>query len=244
MVEPDIDPDRFATHRFGGRGLQQAYVHEGVGGVPLLLVHGWPETKRIFWRVIEPLADAGFEVIVPDLRGFGDSEVGPDGFHDVAAHSRDLHALVTEGLGHDRVVLCGGDLGGPVVQDLALRFPDLTDRLVPVQLAAALRQGGDGRDGHPPAGRGERLLHPPGHRPRRAGRRADHARAAPALHRHLLHVPVLVPPRRVHGRARRWALGAARSTSTPSRSPTPARCGRRSAATRACSPRPPGASRP
>jgi pimeloyl-ACP methyl ester carboxylesterase len=130
MVDPDIDPDRFAVRRFGGRGFQQAYVHEGRGGVPLLLVHGWPESKRIFWRVIAPLAQAGFEVIVPDLRGFGDSEVGPDGFHDVAAHSRDLHALVTEGLGHDRVVLCGGDLGGPIVQDLALRFPDLTDRLV------------------------------------------------------------------------------------------------------------------
>ena len=129
MVDVDIDPGRFEVHRFGGRGFQQAYVREGVGGVPLLLVHGWPESKRIFWRVIAPLAAAGFEVIVPDLRGFGDSEVGPDGFHDVASHSRDLHALVTEGLGHERVVLCGGDLGGPVVQDLALRFPDLADRM-------------------------------------------------------------------------------------------------------------------
>jgi pimeloyl-ACP methyl ester carboxylesterase len=128
-LDPDIDPDRFAVHRFGGRGFRQAYVHEGAGGVPLLLVHGWPESKRIWWRVIEPLAAAGFEVIVPDLRGFGDSELGPDGFHDVAAHSRDLHALVTEGLGHERVVLCGGDLGGPVIQDLALRFPGLADRL-------------------------------------------------------------------------------------------------------------------
>jgi pimeloyl-ACP methyl ester carboxylesterase len=129
VVDADIDPGRFAVHRHGGRGFQQAYVREGIGGTPLLLVHGWPESKRIFWRVIAPLAEAGFEVIVPDLRGFGDSEVGPDGFHDVASHSRDLHALVTEGLGHERVVLCGGDLGGPVVQDLALRFPALTDRL-------------------------------------------------------------------------------------------------------------------
>jgi pimeloyl-ACP methyl ester carboxylesterase len=128
-VDPDIDPDRFAVHHFGGRGFQQAYVREGAGGVPLLLVHGWPESKRIFWRVIAPLAAAGFEVIVPDLRGFGDSELGPDGFHDVASHSRDLHALVTEGLGHDEVVLCGGDLGGPVVQDLALRFPALASRM-------------------------------------------------------------------------------------------------------------------
>jgi pimeloyl-ACP methyl ester carboxylesterase len=129
-LAPDIDPDRFAVHHFAGRGFRQAYVREGAGGVPLLLVHGWPESKRIYWRVIQPLADAGFEVIVPDLRGFGDSEPGPDGFGDVPSHSRDLHALVTEGLGHERVVLVGGDLGGPVIQDLALRFPELTDRLV------------------------------------------------------------------------------------------------------------------
>jgi pimeloyl-ACP methyl ester carboxylesterase len=126
----DIDPDRFAVHHFGARGFQQAYVRENPGGVPLLCVHGWPESKRIWWRVIAPLAAAGFEVIVPDLRGFGDSELGPDGFHDVASHSLDLQALVTEGLGHERVVLCGGDLGGPVIQDLALRFPELAQRMV------------------------------------------------------------------------------------------------------------------
>lgn len=107
-----------------------AYVHEGLGGVPLVCVHGWPETKRVFWRVIEPLAAAGFEVIVPDLRGFGDSDVGSDGFHDVASHALDVHTLVHEVLGHDRVVLLGGDLGGPVIQDLALRHPSWVDRMV------------------------------------------------------------------------------------------------------------------
>lgn len=126
---PDLDPQRFAVERFDGRGFGQAFVREGVGGVPLLLVHGWPETKRIWWRVVEPLAEAGFEVIAPDLRGFGDSDVGPDGFHDVPAHSRDLAALL-EHLGHERVVLVGGDLGGPVVQDLARRVPGLTRRMV------------------------------------------------------------------------------------------------------------------
>jgi pimeloyl-ACP methyl ester carboxylesterase len=129
VPSPDIDPDRFAIHRFEGRGFSQAYVREGVGGVPILLVHGWPESKRIWWRTIEPFAEAGFEVIVPDLRGFGDSDVAPDGFHDVASHSRDLEALVTA-LGHERVVLCGGDLGGPVIQDFALRFPHRAKRMV------------------------------------------------------------------------------------------------------------------
>lgn len=112
------------------RGFSQAFVRENPGGVPLLLVHGWPESKRVFWKVIEPLAAAGFEVIVPDLRGFGDSDVGPDGFHDVFAHSGDLRALVHDHLGHDRVVLVGGDLGGPIVQDLALRHPDWVERMV------------------------------------------------------------------------------------------------------------------
>lgn len=129
-VPPDIDPTRFAVHQVAPRGFRQAFVHEGRGGVPLVCVHGWPETKRIYWKVIQPLAAAGFEVIVPDLRGFGDSEVGPDGFHDVASHARDLYALVHDVLGHERVVLLGGDLGGPVIQDLALRHPDWVDRMV------------------------------------------------------------------------------------------------------------------
>ena len=96
---PALDPERFAIHRASPRGFQQAYVREGTGGTPLVLVHGWPETKRIWWRNVEPLAAAGFEVIVPDLRGFGDSDVAGDGFYDLAAYSRDMHALVHDVLG-------------------------------------------------------------------------------------------------------------------------------------------------
>jgi pimeloyl-ACP methyl ester carboxylesterase len=130
MDEAELDSGRFGTQSFDGRGFRLAYVHEGQGGVPLLLVHGWPETKRIWWRVIEPLVDAGFEVIVPDLRNFGESDVAPDGFGDVASSSRDLHALVHDHLGHDRAVLVGGDFGGPIMQDLALRFGSFVDRMV------------------------------------------------------------------------------------------------------------------
>ena len=64
-AQADIDPGRFAVHTAGPRGFRQAYVREGAGGVPLVCVHGWPESKRIFWRVIEPLAAAGFDVVVP-----------------------------------------------------------------------------------------------------------------------------------------------------------------------------------
>jgi pimeloyl-ACP methyl ester carboxylesterase len=120
----------FETHAADERGFNQAYVREGIGGKPVLLVHGWPETKRIWWRNIQPLADAGFDVIVPDLRGFGDSDVGPDGFHDIASHARDLYSLVHDHLGHESVVVVGGDLGGPVIQDMSIRYPDFVERMV------------------------------------------------------------------------------------------------------------------
>ena len=112
------------------RGVELAYVREGIGGSPLVLLHGWPETMRIWWRNIRPLAEAGFEVIVPDLRGFGASSVPADGLHDVAAMAHDIETLVRGELGHERVVTSGGDLGGVVAQEIALRFEDWVDRQI------------------------------------------------------------------------------------------------------------------
>lgn len=126
---PDLDPHRFRIERVVHRGFSQAFVRPAPGGVPLVCVHGWPETKRIFWRVIQPLVEAGFDVIVPDLRGFGDSSVG-EGFGDAATHALDVHSLVRDHLSVERVVLLGGDLGGPVIQDLALRHPEWVERMV------------------------------------------------------------------------------------------------------------------
>jgi pimeloyl-ACP methyl ester carboxylesterase len=127
----ELDPGAFPVATAAVRDrVEIAYVREGVGGYPLVLLHGWPETKRIWWRNIGPLAAAGFEVIVPDLRGFGDSGLPPDGLHDIAAHSRDVEALLRGTLGHDRCAAVGGDLGGAVVQDLGLRFEGLVERQV------------------------------------------------------------------------------------------------------------------
>jgi pimeloyl-ACP methyl ester carboxylesterase len=125
------DPHAFdIEHAEVRSGVNLGYVRAGLGGYPLLLVHGWPETKRIWWRNIGALADAGFEVIVPDLRGFGDSGLAPDGFYDLAAHARDLHALLHDVLGHERCATAGGDLGGAVIQDLGLRHEGLVERQV------------------------------------------------------------------------------------------------------------------
>jgi pimeloyl-ACP methyl ester carboxylesterase len=118
-----------------------AFDHAGAGGTPLLLLHGWPETRRIWERNVEPLADAGFEVIAPDLRGFGDSPLAADDRYDVAAHSTDMAELV-RGLGHDRIAVCAGDLGGVVAQDLSLRFEGLVERLCLFNTIPPLLEGG------------------------------------------------------------------------------------------------------
>lgn len=123
----------FAVHFASPRGFAQAFHLErsrSGDGAALVCVHGWPETKRLYHRVITPLRDAGFDVVVPDLRAFGDSAIGPDGFNDVVSHALDIRALVHDHLGYDRVILVGGDLGGSVVQEIALRWPEWVDRMV------------------------------------------------------------------------------------------------------------------
>lgn len=121
----------FASHRAEVRpGVELSFWREGVGGRPLLLVHGWPETRRIWARNVGPLAAAGFEVVVPDLRGFGESGLAPDGAYDLAAHGRDVHALMAEVLGHARFAVAASDLGGGIAIDLGLRFPSTVEQQV------------------------------------------------------------------------------------------------------------------
>ncbi len=125
-----LDPKAFSVHHEVVRNdVELAFVREGSGGLALLLLHGWPESMRIWWRNIEPLAAAGFEVIVPDLRGFGLSSGAGDGFYDIASHSRDLHALLRR-LGHEHCIVSGADWGGAIAQDFSHRFPGVALRQV------------------------------------------------------------------------------------------------------------------
>jgi pimeloyl-ACP methyl ester carboxylesterase len=130
-ARPGPDPNEFTTHVAPVRnGVILAFAHEGIGGYPVVLLHGYPETKRIWRRNIAHLARAGFEVIAPDLRGHGDSSLAPDGFYDIAAFSQDVHALVHTVLGHSECAVVGGDVGGVVLFDLGLRYDGFVARQV------------------------------------------------------------------------------------------------------------------
>ena len=83
------------------------------------------------WSWHQPTLDLfrGKAVTIPPMDGALKPNTALDDA-EVVRHARDLYALVHDHLGHDRVVLVGGDLGGPVVQDLALRHREWVDRMV------------------------------------------------------------------------------------------------------------------
>ena len=56
-----------------GNGLEMAYLDEGHGNDVILLLHGFPELAYSWRHVIPTLAQAGYRVIAPDQRGYGET---------------------------------------------------------------------------------------------------------------------------------------------------------------------------
>ncbi|WP_436698767.1 alpha/beta fold hydrolase [Nocardioides sp. BYT-33-1] len=109
------------------------HVRHGGGGRAVLLLHGHPRTGSTWHAVAPALVDAGFRVVVPDLRGYGRSR-GPSPTADHRPHSKralagDMAELMA-GLGHDRFAVVGHDRGSYVGLRLALDHPDLVERAV------------------------------------------------------------------------------------------------------------------
>lgn len=90
-------------------------------GVPIMLVHGFPQHWWEWHRLIGPLAADGYRVLVPDLRGAGWSEA-PRGRYVKAEMAEDLLAVLDQ-LGIDQVHVAAHDWGGPVAFILLLRHP-------------------------------------------------------------------------------------------------------------------------
>jgi pimeloyl-ACP methyl ester carboxylesterase len=114
-------------------GLRLAYDRTGAGpGAPaVLLLHGWPG-DRTDYREVAPLVSAAADVVVPDLRGFGDSDkhqADPASQYTAAAQARSLVALIWE-LGLGRPVIAGYDIGSRIAQAIAASRPDLVRALV------------------------------------------------------------------------------------------------------------------
>jgi len=107
-------------------GVRLHYAIGGKGPVVVLL-HGFAQTG-LMWRPIMPVLARKHTVIVPDLRGAGDSGK-PEGGYDKKNMAVDIHEL-TRSLGFDHVSIVGHDIGLRVAYAYAAQFPEGTDRLV------------------------------------------------------------------------------------------------------------------
>ena len=97
----------------------------------MLLLHGWPG-DRTDYRAVAPLVSPAADVIVPDLRGFGDSDKHPDDparQYSAAAQARSIAGLIGE-LALGPVVIGGYDIGSRIAQAVARDRPELVRALV------------------------------------------------------------------------------------------------------------------
>jgi haloacetate dehalogenase len=106
-------------------------VHRAGAGVPLILLHGFPQT-HVAWARVAPELARKFDVIVPDLRGYGDSDAPPDDAgHTVYSKrtmARDIAGLM-DALGLPAAHVLGHDRGARVAYRLALDAPERVNRL-------------------------------------------------------------------------------------------------------------------
>jgi pimeloyl-ACP methyl ester carboxylesterase len=140
----------------GGRGAQAADFGQGfktqslaadwgslsvtVGGsgTPVILIHGYAETSRM-WRPLARVLAPRFTVIAPDLPGIGDSSIPKSGL-DMKTSAERVHAAV-RALGYSKVRVVGHDIGLMVAYAYAAMYPQEVEKLA---LMDAFLPGVDG----------------------------------------------------------------------------------------------------
>ena len=118
-----------ADHRFANvNGIRMHYVERGQKGRPLvLLLHGFPEMWWSWRHQIDPLVEAGFRVVAPDLRGYAQTDrIAP---YDIDTLTADVCALVDH-LGEKNAIVVGHDWGGGVAWHLAATRSEHCQKLV------------------------------------------------------------------------------------------------------------------
>jgi len=106
----------------------------------LLLLHGFPQT-HVLWRRVAQQLGARYFLVMPDLRGYGDSFKPTDEAEQAQMSKRAMAQDVVQlmqSLGHERFFLCGHDRGGRVSHRLALDHPERVRKLAVLDIAPTL----------------------------------------------------------------------------------------------------------
>lgn len=111
-------------------GFRLHYYTAG-SGEALILLHGVPKTSY-YWRKVVPLLSHKYTVIIPDLRGFGDSGCPKDGY-DMMTMAEDIVQLAS-GLGFEKFNLAGEDWGAACGYALATAYPEKVTKFAYIEM--------------------------------------------------------------------------------------------------------------
>lgn len=131
-------------------GTPVHFVHvrgKGANPIPLIIHHGWPWPGEFSYQLIGPLTDPAahggdpalsFDVIIPDLPGFGFSTPVGRGDLNYWKIADIMHTLMTEVLGHEKYAVAGSDYGALVTSALGHKY---ADSIIGLHLGHALPPG-------------------------------------------------------------------------------------------------------
>ena len=138
-VKPEAFFPGFSAEMVRTTGTTIHVLREGAGR-PLLLLHGYPET-HVTWHKVAPELAERFSVVVPDLRGYGDSGKPQGGerhenysFRAMAQDQVD----VMQHYGHERFLVAAHDRGARVAHRLCLDHPERVEKVCLMDIAPSL----------------------------------------------------------------------------------------------------------
>lgn len=116
-----------ALKRAGEIAYREVEASPASDGLPVVCIHGWPESSYMWRHLLPALASAGRRALAPDLQGFGDSPPDPPG-----TFERQVEAFegFRRAVGLDRFVLAVHDTGGVIGLRWACDHPDAVAGLV------------------------------------------------------------------------------------------------------------------
>jgi len=127
-----------SSRTISANGIELFVLEQGQGPLAILC-HGWPELSYSWRHQIAALAEAGFHVVAPDMRGFGRSsapaEINAYSIFDTVG---DMVALVGA-LGEKQAVIVGHDWGAPVAWHAAMFRPDVFTKVAGLSVPPPFR---------------------------------------------------------------------------------------------------------
>ena len=124
-AKPALPPSNFKSAMANVNGIRIHYMIGGTGE-PLVLLHGFGQNWYM-WNRLLPDLSKHFTVIVPELRGIGDSDK-PEGGYDKKTMASDIHELVKQ-LGYNQINIAGHDIGMMVAYAYAAQYQSETKKL-------------------------------------------------------------------------------------------------------------------